>query len=195
MRRDIDGTFKETIDRSAWGSQWSPDGQWVAYKQGRNIYLLSNDTDEVQPLLSDEQSATISAIYWHLDWSHDSKSIAFRLRRKDQEKGHDIAVTDVGGFAGFKTVLKDAYFNGDVAWAPDNKRILFSTSTPNKLQRPLVTVHRDRPNELEELPGQPEDFLFYDCDWSAQDRIVFTATKVTPPVNWADVQAIQELGK
>lgn len=194
MRRDIAGTFNETIDRSAWGSQWSPDGQWVAYKKGRNIYLLNNDTDNVQPLLSDEQSATISAIYWHLDWSHDSKSLAFRMRQKEQENGFDIAVADVGNFDGFKVVLKDAYFNGDLAWAPDNKRVLFSTSTSNKLERPLVTVHRDRPNEIEELPGQPENFLFHDCDWSAQNRIVFTATKVTPPVNWADVQAVQELG-
>jgi hypothetical protein len=57
---NADGTDRKVFAPRGWGSKWSPDGEYIAYAEGRNIVLADPKTEERRNLLTDEQSAGLS---------------------------------------------------------------------------------------------------------------------------------------
>ena len=184
MKINSDGTKLEQIERSGWGTQWSPDGRYIAWGQGNNITLLNTRTDERHSLLTDEQASQLRYIYWNLGWSHDGRSLAFKAR--DAATDSDlVVVADVDSPDGFKVLYSGKGINADFTWHPNGKTVLFSAKDSSANAPRLFTIDRDTDQPPELLPGQPDDWKIFDCDWSPDgQRIVFCATAPPQPIEW-----------
>ena len=176
---NADGSDRKVFAARGWGSKWSPDGKYIAYADGRNIVLADPNTKESRNLLTDEQSAGISYMYWNFGWSDDSQWIAFKQRARTGEQS--IAIASVNSPNDHKVVYTGTAIYEDFDWHPDGTRILFSATDPEVKMNRLFTVNRDGLSPPTTVPGQPRDWRIYDCDWSPDGRrILFAAT--APPV-------------
>lgn len=186
MRTDVAATFRESLDTSGWGVQWSPDGQYIAYGKSGNVVLLNVDTEETRMLLNDEQAKRVGHVYWNLGWSHDSKSIAFKSRN-NQTKKYEIVVADIDSEDGFQVLHEDIDPWVDFTFTPDNRKVLFALRPAGSPNPRLVTVSRDDPGKVEEYPNQPEGYAYYGADFSPDgNKIAFAGLKLGVPVVWGE---------
>ncbi len=185
MRMNSDGTGVEQIDRGGWGTQWSPNGKFIAWVSGRNIAVMNTETEARLDLLTAAQEQQVRSIYWNIGWSHDSKSIAFKGRSQTAEE-EIVAVADVDNPDGFKVVYSGMdRVNEDFTWHPDNKRVAFAMRTPSSKSLRIVTVNRETNDPPVVVAGLPEDWMAFDCDWSADGKqIVFSALVPVQSVEW-----------
>lgn len=179
VKMNLDGSDREVVERNGWGTQWSPDGGFIAYGARNNIVLVDQKTDERRNLLTDEQASQLGYIYWNLGWSHDSKWIAFKTGLRTG--GEAVAVARIDSSEGFKVVHTADGINADFSWHPDSRRILFAAQDPGLGKHRLYTIDRTKEDSLQQIPGQPREWQIFDGDWSPDGhRIVFSA--VVPPV-------------
>jgi len=186
MRSDVDATFRESLDSSGWGVQWSPDGEYIAYGKSGNVVLLNVDTDETRMLLNDEQAKRVGHVYWNMGWSHDSKSIAFKSRNSQTRK-YEIVVADIDSEDGFQVLHEDIDPWVDFTFTPDNRKVLFALRPEGSPHPRLVTISRDNPGKVEEYPNQPKGYVFYGADFSPDgNKIAFAGLKLPVPVIWGE---------
>ena len=179
VKMNLDGSEREVIERNGWGTQWSPDGRFIAFGSDNNIVLVDQKTNERRKLLTDEQASELSSIYWNLGWSHDSNWIAFKTRTRGGDES--VAIARVDSSDGFKLVHKGTGINADFSWHPDSKRILFAAQDPALAKHRLYTIDRTKDDPPQQVPGQPREWQLFDGDWSPDGRhIIFSAT--VPPV-------------
>ena len=76
---NADGTGRQLIDASGWGSQWSPKRNEIAYtvNEQRRAELVVYDVAKQQRRTLPLENA-YSQIYWGLTWSPDGKWICFK---------------------------------------------------------------------------------------------------------------------
>ena len=180
MRMNTDGTAREQVESGGWGTQWSPDGKYIAWGAGNNITLLNVNTNARRQLLTAEQQTQIRSIYWNLGWSHNSRSIAFKASTPNG--GAAVVVADVDSPEGFKFADTGTLrVNEDFTWHPDGRRVGFSVLDPSTNLMRLATVNRDKDDEP--VSGVPADWQTFDCDWSPDGKqIVFSALVPQTPV-------------
>ena len=92
----------QTIDASAWGAQWSPDGKSIAYGKAGNIWIWDVATKQSRKLLSGDAVTRYGYIYWNLGWSHDSRAIAFKARRREAGLKDELVVIEPENPGDFK---------------------------------------------------------------------------------------------
>jgi TolB protein len=185
VRMRVDGSNRESIERNGWGTQWSPDGRYIAWGSGTRIVLLDIKTNQRRDLLTPEQSAMLGSVYWNLGWSPDSKWIAFKARRATGNDGMVVAAS-VESPKEFKVLYEGPNrINEDFTWHPDNRHVVFSMRPPTHNKLRLVKTSREHPAAPEILSGQPADRDLLDCDWSPDGKhIVFAALAPPEPVDW-----------
>lgn len=184
MTMNADGTDRRVIDRSGWGVQFSPDGKYIAYGKSGNITLRNIATGEDRELLRGQNATRYDYVYWNLGWSHDSRSIAFKGRRRDTGED-ELAVADVDSPDGFQVLYSTTgSLNVDFTFSPDNEQVLFAMHNPAHKGPQLYLCSRTTPGPPELLPGQPSNLKILDCAWSSQDRIAFAGQRIPQPVNW-----------
>ncbi len=180
MRMKADGSERKLIDANGWGAQWSPDGLCIAFALGNNVVLLDTKTNKRRQLLTTEQSAQFSYVYWNIGWSQNGNAIAFKARKRDAT-GFVVAVADADSATGFGVVYDGPdHINEEFTMSPDGRQVLISLKRPTVTTAKLFLVNRDAPGDLRLLPGQPESWDVPGGDWSPDGKtIAFSAT--TPP--------------
>ncbi|MGZ0162981.1 MAG: DUF1583 domain-containing protein [Planctomycetales bacterium] len=180
---NADGSDRKVFAARGWGSKWSPNGKYIAYSDSRNIVLADPKTKETRNMLTDEQSAELSYVYWNFGWSDDSQWIAFKQQARSGEQS--IAIASVNSPNEHKIIYTGTAIYEDFDWHPDGTRILFSANDPELKINRLYTVNRDGLSPPRHVPGQPRDWRIYDCDWSPDGRrILFGATAPAVLKEW-----------
>ena len=185
MKMRADGSGRKLLDSRGKGSQWSPDGQHIAWALGNNIVLLELKTNKRTKLMTNEQSALFSYVYPGIEWSFDSRSIAFNARTSDRTNTI-VAVADIGTDSRFRIMhTGPEYVSENVAWHPDNQRIVLAVGDQASQLSRLLLVNRNAPSNKETIPGPPSDWNILSTDWSPDGQLIlFTAHGPPQPVEW-----------
>jgi Tol biopolymer transport system component len=179
-----DGTGREVIDRSGWGTQWSPDGKSIAYIKGSNITLLDVETRQSRQLLMRDAATRYSYLYWGLGWSNDGRFIGFKAQRRD-DNNSELCVLDVAA-SELKVLHADANSMAvDFMWAPDNEHLIASLHNPEVQGPQLFSFSRKNPGPLQLFAAQPPHYKSHGYCWSRDGKkIAIASTQIPQPVKW-----------
>jgi hypothetical protein len=179
-----DGTGREVIDRSGWGTQWSPDGKSIAYLKGGNITLLDLETRQSRQLLTGDAATRYNYLYWALGWSNDGRFIGFKAQLRNSQNAElcavEVATSD------FKVLLADAStVHVDFMWTPDNEQLVVSRHNPDVQGPQLYSVSWKNPGSAQLLPAQPPHYTSHGYCWSRDGKMIAIASVQIPqPVKW-----------
>lgn len=181
---NVDGTNRRVLDASGWGTQWSPDGKWIAYGKSGNVILMDPKTHATRILLSGAEAQRYIQIYWNLGWSHDSKTVGFKARRRDGED--EIAVIDIDKPQGLQPLLsKIKGINPDITFTAKNDGVVFGMHNPKVKGSQLHVVYRNKPEEIKVLPNQPDNLRIIDAHWSRDGQwLTFSGQELPAPTAW-----------
>jgi Tol biopolymer transport system component len=184
VKRDADGQTRETIDRSGWGAQYSPDGKSIAVGSGSNMTLIDVKTGKNTLLFEGDVANRYSRVFWNFGWSHDSRAIAFKgqLSGRDQQ---ELAVVDVNKPDQVEVLYSGNGIYEDFTFSQDSQSVLFALGQEGTAKPGLYLAHRKTPGQVERLKGQPDDRRILDCDWSPDGKEIVFAALVDPvPAEW-----------
>ena len=182
---NVDGTNRQILDASGWGTQWSPDGKWIAYGKSGNVVLMNPKTRATRTLLTGADAQRYSQIYWNLGWSHDSQTVGFKARRRlDGED--EIAVIDIDKSPGLQPLLaKIKGINPDITFTAKNDGVVFGMHNPKVKGSQLHVVYRNKPEEVKVLPNQPNNLRIIDAHWSRDGQwLTFSGQELPAPTEW-----------
>ena len=173
---NADGTGEKLIDDAAWGVDWSPTANEIAYTcsspGGENIAIVDPDTGARRTLLEAE---SYRSIYWNLSWAPDGKSICFVGVRPDGTK--EVArVSAEGDKKGFlvlfpaKTAPRYESLRTIVAWAGSKDKILVSMKGPEDRFRQIYILDAEGKAAPVRFPGQDADYDNGDMAWSSDGK-------------------------
>jgi Tol biopolymer transport system component len=118
-RMQTDGSNVRLIPRMAGGSAGhasiSPDGQWIAYSSGGNIWLIRPDGSEEHMVNRGGQSPA---------WSPDGTQIAFHSDRAAKQYKFDIFVMNADG-SDLTQITSDPAIEGNPSWSPDGLALTY----------------------------------------------------------------------
>lgn len=182
---NADGTNRRTLDGSGWGTQWSPDGKWIAYGKSGNIVLMNPQTLATRTLLTGGDAQHYTYIYWNLGWSHDSKTVGFKARRRSDGED-EVAVIDIDKPQGLQPLLsKIKGINPDITFTANNDGVVFGMHNPKVKGSQLHVVYRKQPDTVHVLPNQPENVRIIDAHWSRDGRwLAFSGQELAAPTEW-----------
>ena len=187
MTMNADGTNRQVIDAEGWGSQWSPDGKWIAYGKAGNITLLNVESRKTRQLLVEENATQYDYIYAGLGWSHDSRSIAFKARNRDVIQD-EMVIAELDPANKMKVLHADASnISPDCSFSADDQKVLVSIENPETQALQLHGINRKQPDQIQRLSQQPEGHRVTGCALSADGKmIVLTGKSEGEP--WEDIK-------
>ena len=92
---------------------WSPDGKWIAFVRGAQIYKIMVNGDSLTQLTSEGRN-------FFPDWSPDGKKIAYDSNAKSPVGGYSIWIMDADG-----THKYDKGFGRFADWSPDGRELTY----------------------------------------------------------------------
>lgn len=184
MKMKADGTDRKVLESNGWGTQWSPNGRYIAWASGNNIVLLDTKSGIRRNMLTAEQTGQVGYVYWNMGWSLNSTSLAFKARSADSSKTF-LAVADADASNGFGIVYSGTdYINEDFTWHPDGRRVVCSLFDQARGASGLTMMNRDAPENPEPIEGQPANWNVLGGDWSPDGRqIALSAHELPQPVD------------
>lgn len=191
---NADGTNRQVLDGAGWGTQWSPDGKWIAYGKSGNVVLMDPNTRATRTLLTGDDAQRYGSIYWNLGWSHDSQTVGFKARRRSDGED-EVAIIDVNKPQGLHILLsKVKGINPDITFTAANDGVVFGMHNPKVKGSQLHVIYRNKPEEIKVLPNQPANLRIIDAHWSRDGRwLTFSGHQVPEPLEWTAELAAKKL--
>lgn len=165
-----DGRFAQRLSFTGDRARLSPDGEWVAYVEDRDLFRSSVDG-------SGEERLTTGDSRDQPTWSPDGRQLAF-VKYSDNEPSASIFVMDLLSLA--ESRLTETGFDFHPAWSPDGSRIAFVrclsySATP--------TIWVNRVGQIDEMEGceDPTELVVLEVSSGGLETITQTsATESTP---------------
>ena len=152
-----------------------------------NIVLMDAKSRQHRLLLVGEQATRYNEIFWNLGWSHDSRSVGFKARKRATD-AHELAVVDIDDPKGFEILYEGKGITPDVTWMPNNRQLLFAMKSPGQAITSLYTLTRGQPGSLKPWDRQPKDMQIFDGDMSSDGQhLLFVSQKIPQPTEWLNV--------
>ncbi len=153
-----------------WSAQWSPDGKRVAFTQGPALKTIDVNTEEVQELLT-QQDSPYRQIYWNLGWAPDGERIVFKgINRNGQSEVASVSTSNPPD-------LKIHYdgkqtFSNNFAWSPDGARVVFGMQSADNGRMQLHEFNPNAKDEPKRLAGADLELLSDDSCWSPDGKFL-----------------------
>jgi Tol biopolymer transport system component len=185
MTMNSDGTDRQTVDQSGWGTQWSPDGKWIAYGKAGNIILWDVATRKSKQLLVGENASRYGYMYWNFAWSHDSRGIAFKAIRRTGSKD-ELVYAELDSPDGFHVVQSDATSTyPDISFSPDSKQIIAAIDNLDGKGYRLHSINIKQPGQPKRLEVIPANESVDGVAWSRDGKsIAITVLDISKPTEW-----------
>jgi Tol biopolymer transport system component len=151
----------------------SPDGQWIAYSSGGNIWLIRPDGSE-------EHKLTLRG--FSPAWSPDGTQIAFYSDRAGQPTEWDIFVMNADG-SNITQITNDPALEGNPSWSPDGLALTYwhwSGDISDPFQVYVSTLDGQPPVNISNNPADEEPLA-----WSPDGRSILVRSDrdlPNPPV-------------
>ncbi|MEP6755012.1 MAG: prolyl oligopeptidase family serine peptidase [Chthonomonadales bacterium] len=197
---------------------FSPNGKFISYSRASNVYLLDRATGDVRQLTTVSKPSTgVTSYVWSPDsanllvtWSDSSgaKSIIIPDYTKELvEAGtrrrnlvgqspnvQRVGVVSVsGGLIKWVDGLTPNFYNQEVAWSPDGKRIALSEMGGDFKSWRLRVIEIDNLKPMT-IANQKTDRFINDwrpCFWSRDGRYVYYGTDTD---GWRHVYRVRDFG-
>jgi hypothetical protein len=185
MTMKSDGTDRQVIDRSGWGTQWSPDGKWIAYGKSGNIILLDVATRKSRQLLVGDRATRYGFIYWNLAWSHDSRGVAFKGRTRAANQD-ELAFAEVDSPDGLHVLQSDATSTyPDISFSPDSKQVIAAIDNHDGKGYRLHSINIKQPGRPKLLDAIPASESIDGVAWSRDGKsIAISVLDIARPTEW-----------
>jgi len=189
MLMKLDGSGRQVLDPGGTGPQFSPDGRLIVYHKQGDITLMDFATRSTRPFLSGEAADRYTSLGGNVAWSHDSRSVAFKARRRDGNIV-DLVVADVDSTEGPTMIYPqpDAVID-DLTWSPDNQQIILSLQTLGTPGPKLHGINRHPPGPPQPLSAQPLDYKVTGLAWSRDGKwLALTTQHISKPIEWTTIE-------
>ena len=185
MTMKTDGTDRQVVDRAGWGTQWSPDGKWIAYGKAGNITLLNVATRKSRQLLVGNQSKRYGYIYWNLAWSHDSRGVAFKGRTRAANRD-ELAFAEIDSPDGFHVLQADATSTyPDISFSPDSKQVVAAIDNQDGKGYRLHAINIKQPGQPKLVDVIPASESIDGVAWSHDGKsIAISVLEIARPTEW-----------
>lgn len=185
MTMNVDGTDRQVIDPSGWGTQWSPDGKWIAYGKSGNITLLDVATRKTRQLLVGQHERRYGYIYWNIAWSHDSRGLAFKGRNRMGNQD-ELAFAEIDSPDGFHLLQADAKSTyPDISFSPDSKQVVAAMDNHDGKGYRLHAINIKQPGLPRLLDEIPPNESVDGVAWSHDGKaIAITVLDIAQPTEW-----------
>lgn len=130
----------------------SPDGNFVSYTKGENIYLNDLQLDsELKLEIADKGN------FGCLQFSNDSRFIYFTNANASNQLGQILQVSRYGGNT--KIIAENVW--GCFSFSPDNKQIAFHRAFPNENRNSIVIKNLETGAEREIISQNPSESFYW----------------------------------
>ena len=186
MTMKSDGTDRQTIDRSGWGTQWSPDGQWIAYGKAGNITLLDVITRKSRQLLVGDHAMRYGSIYWNLAWSHDSRVGRVQGQKGARPNQDELVFAELDSPDGFHLLQSDATSTyPDISFSPDSEQVIAAIDKADGKGYRLHAIKIKQPGPPKLLDVIPASESVDGVAWSRDGKaIAITVLNIAQPTEW-----------
>lgn len=160
--------LEKQVAADAWGCQWSPDGQSIAFYARDRLLVMDVATEAIREVFGGAANP-FSGLFWNLTWSPDSRQIC--LKASPQGGGEQIVIVDaLGAELGLRVRHSGTGMNSDFAWHPGGDRIVVSMFCPERGRSQLYEFNPndDKPPTL--FPGQNPATNNTDACWTPDGR-------------------------
>ncbi len=140
---------------------WSPDGNFLAFVNNFDIYIMDAGGNECRNLTNDPSIKDYGPA-----WSPDGRYIAFASDRGDYR---DIYVIQVDG-KNLRRVTNNSADNEHPSWSPDGKRIAFSTTQEGNWE--IFTIKADGTDQVRVTDTGDESANNKEPAWSPDGKMI-----------------------
>ena len=170
------------LEKSGWGSDWSPDGKIVFAKYGNNgANLEFADVIEGRRSLFGASMTPYTRLFWNMAWSRDGQQVAFKGMNRDGKI--EVGIVDARGDTLGHQVRDTGTILASFAWSPDGSHVLYVKLCPERDHYQIYSVSPAGSDKPKLLTGQDPERSYADIAYSPDGKkLLISAWKRTPKV-------------